>query len=98
MTQTSSGTPGLSSISSACGFTKTSYNAATASIAAASVTVTATKPGSNQVVTVSPSATVNAATSSVAVSTTSKAAAPMRSMGMGIIVAAMGAPFAIQAM
>jgi len=104
LTQTSSGTPGLSSISSACHFTATNYNAATASQIAATVTVTATKPGSNSIATLAPSATVSnvavSSPSSASSSSSSKAAAaaPMRTMGMGFIGAAALVPLGMQAM
>ena len=71
----------LSSVSSACGFTNAAYNQATASSLAAKVTVTATKPGSNQVVTLNPTAA--SATATGAVTTTSSKAAAATGMKGG---------------
>jgi len=75
ITQSNAGSADLSSVSQACGFTNAAYNQASASSVAAKVTVTATKPGSNQVVTINPTATVASGTGATAVTTTSSKAA-----------------------
>ncbi|KAE9961871.1 hypothetical protein BLS_001218 [Venturia inaequalis] len=73
ITQSNAGSPDLTSVSSACGFTNAAYNQASASSLAAKVTVTATKSG-NSVVTLNPTAVV-ASTGAVA-TTSSHGAAP----------------------
>jgi hypothetical protein len=73
----------LSSVSSACGFTNAAYNQATASSLAAKVTVTATKPGSNQVVTLNPSVVSATGTGGAVTTTSSKAAAATGGMKGG---------------
>jgi hypothetical protein len=84
----------LKSISSECGFTQTNYNQASATKMAATVIVTATKPGSNSVVTGAPAETAQSVTT-----TSSKGAGgPVATLAVGMMMAAMGGPIAFHGM
>jgi len=76
----------LKAISSTCSFTATNYNQLSASSYAASITVTATKPGTNQVVTGTATAT---GASGGAKSTSSKGVAAAQTVGPMRAAAAM---------